>query len=243
MSTRILSVVVFLAIPALAADRAESPAVPVITPAAIAPVLRVSEPTESRFVTLPGPPAPPPRELKEFTPPPPPPLPAAQLPANPPVATLAIARPKLPALPDERPILRRAPKPVLPPDFERDTAAYCQQRIGEWSEPDAYNLFGKALRRRAAPGDSRADNGFIFAFSDPTGKYREIELDFAAETGILRSVFVYPWQMTWDDARQQWGEQVTAAKANKGRMFYSYVNRRLDVLVDPDGRIVSLGLY
>ena len=29
----------------------------------------------------------------------------------------------------------------------------------------------------------------------------------------------------------------------KGRKFYSYVNRRLDVLVDPAGKVISLGLY
>jgi hypothetical protein len=31
--------------------------------------------------------------------------------------------------------------------------------------------------------------------------------------------------------------------ANKGRTFYSYQNRRLDVLVAPDGKVISLGLY
>ena len=35
---------------------------------------------------------------------------------------------------------------------------------------------------------------------------------------------------------------VSAADA-QGRKFYSYTNRRLDVLVDPDGKVISLGLY
>ena len=168
------------------------------------------------------------------------------LPAPAPVAAMAVAHttPKLTSLPDEpRPIPRRAPKPVFPPDFERDSAAYCQQRIGEWTEPDVYNLFGKALRRRAASGAAKEDSGLIFAFSDPTGKYRELELDFASDTGLLRSVFVYPWQMTWADAQRQWGNNVSSAQANKGRIFHSYLNRRLDVLVDPEGKIISLGLY
>jgi hypothetical protein len=30
---------------------------------------------------------------------------------------------------------------------------------------------------------------------------------------------------------------------NKGRIFYSYVNRHLDVLVDQDGKVISLGVY
>src|SRR5262249_40310852 len=148
------------------------------------------------------------------------------------------------SIPDERPVLKRPapPKPIFPPDFERDSAAYCQQRIGEWAEPDVYNLFGKALRRRVAGGEGE-EAGPSFAFAGPTGKYREIELDFAAETGLLRSVFVYPWQMMWSEAQRLYGTNVSAAQANKGRTFYSYLNRRLDVLVEADGKIVSLGLY
>ena len=34
-----------------------------------------------------------------------------------------------------------------------------------------------------------------------------------------------------------------ALLANDGRTFYSYMNRHLDVLVDPSGKVVSLGLY
>jgi hypothetical protein len=241
---RSVSATVLFSIAAFAADRAEvTPPSPAVS--RVSPVLRPQEPDDNRFVTLPGLPAPPPRELKDFTPPPPPPLPQAQLPAAP-AAAMAITpvAPKLTALPEERPILRRAPapKPVFPPDFERDSASYCQQRIGAWSEPDVYNLFGKPLRRRVAGGDGK-EAGLVFAFADPTGKYRELELDFAADTGLLRSVFVYPWQMTWSEAQRQWGTNVTSAQANKGRTFYSYLNRRLDVLVDSEGKIISLGLY
>lgn len=241
---RTIVVTVLFAAAATAADRANASG-PVT--ASVAPVLKPQEPDDNRFVALPGLPAPPPRELKEFTPPPPPPLPQTKLPTAPAAPMAVISNtPKLTSLPQEpRPILRRAPapKPILPPDFERDSAAYCQRRIGEWGEPDAYNLFGKALRRRVAAGDGKDGGGLIFAFADPTGKYREIELDFAADTGLLRSLFVYPWQMTWADAQRQWGTNVSAAQANKGRTFYSYQNRRLDVLVDPDGKVVSLGLY
>ena len=155
---------------------------------------------------------------------------------------ISAVTPKLTGLPVDRPIPRRAPKPVFPPDFERDSAAYCQQRIGEWTEPDVYNLFGKALRHRSAGGEGK-DGGLVFAFADPTGRYREVELDFAADTGLIRSVFVYPWQMTWSEAQRMWGTNVSAAQANKGRIFYSYLDRRLDVVVDPEGKIISLGLY
>jgi hypothetical protein len=91
--------------------------------------------------------------------------------------------------------------------------------------------------------DSDVENGRIYAFSDPTGRYREIELDFAKDTGLLRSVFVYPWKMTWADCRKLWGANVQSTPANKGRIFHSYQNRRLDVLVDQTGKVISFGLY
>jgi len=144
---------------------------------------------------------------------------------------------------DDRPILKRAVKPFYPPDFERDSAVYCQHRIGQWSQPDAYNIFGDPLRERPAMDDDRAENGRIYAFSDPTGHYREIELDFAADTGILRTVFVYPWTLTWKDCVRLWGARVSSTAAARGRVFYSYMNRRLDVLVDSGGKVISFGLY
>jgi hypothetical protein len=180
------------------------------------PVLRGAEPADNLIVTLPGAPAP----------------------KAPPVQT-----PEPPDPDDHRPLMRRAPKPVLPAEFERDAGAFTQKMIGVWSEPDAYNLFGEPLRERVVVDDSEIENGRIYAFSDPTARYREIELDFAKDSGLLRTVFVYPWKMTWTECRKLWGGNVQSAPANKGRTFHSYVNRRLDVLVDSDGKVVSLGLY
>jgi hypothetical protein len=179
------------------------------------PVLRTAEPSDSTVVTLDRSPT-----------------------------VIAVPIPPAPIADDDhRPVLRRAPKPILPVEFEHDSAAFVQKLIGAWAGPDAYNLFGEAIRQRAAVDDDAAENGHIFAYSDPTGRYREIELDFAKDTGLLRTVFVYPWKMTWDQCRHQWGVNVRATEANKGRKFYSYLNRRLDVLVDPAGNVISLGLY
>lgn len=187
------------------------------------PVLRNVQETDNVVVALPGAPARP----KPAVPPPP-----ASAPAVPTEAE-----------DDHRPLLRRAPKPVFPAEFERDSAAFCQKLIGIWSQPDAYNLFGEPTRERIVLDDDNAETGRIFAFSDPTGRYREIELDFAKDTGSLRSVFVYPWKMTWTECRKLWVGQVQSTPAKKGRTFYSYVNRRLDVLVDQSGHVISLGLY
>ena len=43
--------------------------------------------------------------------------------------------------------------------------------------------------------------------------------------------------------RSLWNGPVSAADAARGRKFYSYTNRRLDVLVDPTGNVISLGWY
>jgi hypothetical protein len=192
------------------------------------PVLRGSEQKDNVEVMLPGASAPA--------------MLAAAVPAPPP-AVATPDRPAAPADPDHRPVLRRAPRPVLPAEFQHDSAAFSQKLIGAWAEPDAYNLFGEPLRQRPAFDEDGMENGRIIAYADPTGHYREVELDFARDTGMLRTVFVYPWKLTWDQCRRQWGGNVQATTANKGRTFYSYVDRRLDVLVDPAGLVISLGLY
>ncbi len=209
--------------------------------AAGAPVLKPSEPSDSVLVTLPGP---------RVQPTPPKPVPPPPTPDPEPVAPAVTSGPvssavwKQPASKDEaRPLLKRAPQPIFPADFQKDSAVFCQGRIGQWSKPDAYNLLGDALRERPAFSDDKTENGRIYAFSDPTGRYRALELDFAADTGLLRTVFVYPWSLTWIECRQLWGAKVSAAAAENGRKFYSYLNHRLDVLVDPTGKVVSLGFY
>lgn len=213
---------VALAAPLGAQDSAAARIPAAGTDATRPPVLETSEPADNLVFTLPG-------------------APAAK-PAPPPEA----AAPSLPPpglADDHRPLLRRAPKPILPAEFERESAVFTQKMIGSWTRPDAYNLYGDPLRERPVFDDAGSENGRVFAYSDPTGRYREIELDFAKDSGLLRTVFVYPWEMTWQECRRLWGANVHSTEANKGRTFYSYVNRRLDVLVDRSGHVISLGLY
>jgi hypothetical protein len=184
-------------------------------------VLRHLEPPDNVIIILPGPP----------------PEPVA-MPVGAPVAAI----PPEKALDAPRPYLRRV-KREYPPGFEENTAKYLQERIGEWKEFDVHDLLGKPLRQRPAIDDAGKENGIIYAFADPTGRNKEFELDFAADNGALRTVFIYPVQLTWQACRQQYGVSVTAADAAKGRKFYSYLNRRMDVLVDAGGKVISLGLY
>lgn len=188
--------------------------------AATPPVLRDFEPAETSVVRLPGPPVHP-------------------APASAP--KLAVQQ-RLSAPPrvDSPPRTQ-----VYPVEFRRDAGLFCQKQIGQWTEADARRLLGSPTGRRAAADDNGAggSGGHILAFPDPTGRFREIELDFDRESGFLRSVFAYPRDLTWQQCRRIWGGGFTAAEANKGRTFYSYLNRRLDVLVDGAGRVISLGLY
>ena len=166
------------------------------------------------------------------------------LPGSPaPIAAAPQAEPRIPPASDDGPpVLRRAPR-LRPAGFDRDSALFCQAMIGKWTETDASALLGEATRQRLALGEDKSQTGLIFAFADPTGRYQELELDFSNETGVLRGVFAYPWEMTWEDCRGRWGARVLARKANLGRTFYSYLNRRLDILVDHTGKVISLGLY
>jgi len=127
--------------------------------------------------------------------------------------------------------------------MQTDSGMFCQRRIGEWRESDAREILGEPTGRRPSLDENSVQNGQILAFADPTGRYRQLELDFDRENGRLRTVFVYPRNLTWNDCRHLWGGKVSATLANKGRRFYSYMDKKLDVLVDPSGKVISLGLY
>ncbi len=220
------------------------------------PVLRPSEPPDSGQITLPGstqvapPPAPAPRKVVA----PPvspvaPPIAHAAPPVTPPAK---VAPPSVKLV--ENAVVRRpaplpvssapAPKPSSPPQMMGlELSVYCQKQIGHWTESDARKLLGQPKRHRAAYDENKAVNGTIYAFDDPTSKYKELELDFDQKSGALRTVFVYPPRLTWQQCHRVWDGPVAVADAAQGRKFYSYTNRHLDVLVDAAGKVISLGWY
>ena len=155
-----------------AADRAAtSTEGPGTTPKS-APVLRPLEPADSGQVMLPGPP---------------PPAPAPKpVPSAPPAAKLAPP----PAKNVEDTVLRPPAPPVVPvapikpsplAEIGREVAAHCQKQIGHWKEGDARKLLGEPRRHRPAYDEKQVVNGTIYAFADPTNKYKELELDFDRE--------------------------------------------------------------
>jgi hypothetical protein len=184
-------------------------------------VLRFPDAPNSAIVTLPGPP--------------PEPVPVQRNIVTP-------DAPRTRDLDEARPLLRRT-KREYPEGFEQDSPKFLQSKIGEWREFDVHDLLDKPLRQRPAFDDDGKENGLVYAFADPTGRYKEFELDFDGDSGALRTVFVYPAKMTWNECRLMYGADTSAADAAKGRKFYSYLNRRMDVLVDFTGKVISLGLY
>jgi hypothetical protein len=218
-----------------AADRvAASPEGTGTTPK-LAPVLRPSEPSDSGQVMLPGPPpaAPAPKPIVSAPP-------AAKL-APPPAKRVEDAVLRRPPAPPVVPAAPAKPSPLL--EIGSEVAAHCQKQIGHWKEVDARKLLGEPRRHRPAYDEKHVVNGTIYAFADPTNRYKELELDFDRESGSLRTVFVYPTRLTWQECRRLWNGPIAAADASQGRKFYSYTNRRLDVLVDPAGQVISLGWY
>jgi hypothetical protein len=210
---------------------------PSTNPTSAAPVLRSYEPVDSVVFRLPGPPSP---------------VVPASIPRRAlPIAPVAIASPlpsklvpaSIPPLPVVPNSAEPPAKPALPDEMKEQVAFYFQKYVGQWKEPDARKLLGAPLRTRAAYDEKNTANGKIYAFHDPTGRFREIELDFEGKTGTLRTVFAYPPKLSWQEMHRRWTGDVSAADAQQGRKFYSYANRRMDVLVDAQGRVISLGLY
>jgi hypothetical protein len=217
------------------ADRAATNPEGASTTTKVPPVLQSSEPPDSGQITLPSPP-------------PVTPVPTKIL-GVPPVARLAPLPRKLvegavvphAVPPPEASVAPVKPAPLL--ETGREVAVYCQKQIGLWKVSDARKLLGEPKRNRPAYDEKKAVNGAIYAFDDPTNKYKELELDFDLSSGSLRTVFVYPPRLTWLECRHLWTGPVAAADAAQGRKFYSYTNRHLDVLVDPVGKVISLGWY
>lgn len=130
----------------------------------------------------------------------------------------------------------------LPDEIKAESAIFLQRRLGEWDLKEARELLGEPRGRRDAVYDGKV-TGDIYAFRDPTDRYREFELLFDRKTKKLQSAFIYPWRMTWNECRDLWGEEVNTTTFANGNIFRSYLTRRLDVLADKSGAVINLGIY
>src|SRR2546425_10533122 len=132
--------------------------------------------------------------------------------------------------------------PALPEELHRESAIYLQRRLSAWKLDDARDLFGEPLRRRDASEDGVV-TGDIYPFRDPSSRYREFELLFDRRFRTLRTIFVYPWKMTWKDCVELWSDDVSTTQNPDGTRFHFYRTRNLDVLLDASGSVINLGVY
>lgn len=167
-------------------------------------------------------------------------LPGPHSTAKPPAEPKPSDQPAKPPEAKPEPAKAKPAEPAKPPI---ESSVYFPKLIGLWKLADARRALGQSIRQRPSLDNDKTVNGQIYAFPDPTNRNKEVELEFAQENGLLREVYIYPAQMTWNDCRRLWGINVNVTQAAKGRTFYSYNNRHLDVLVDTDGKVISLGLY
>src|SRR5581483_3220896 len=129
----------------------------------------------------------------------------------------------------------------VPDAMKENPGAYLEKQLRVWTPENARLVLGEPIRHRYSYAQDRID-GDINAYTDPTRLFREFELRFD-KANMLTNVFVYPWSMTWEQCKQLWGEKTKTIKNTDGTRFYMYKNRRLNVLVNRDGSVISFGVY
>jgi hypothetical protein len=102
---------------------------------------------------------------------------------------------------------------------------------------------GEPRGRRDGYDDSHNLISEIEAFGDPTLTMRAVELGFDRRSRRLTIVYLYPNRLTWDDCKKLWGDDITAKPNTDGTKVYVYNNRRLNVYLDKDDKVINLGIY
>jgi S1-C subfamily serine protease len=117
---------------------------------------------------------------------------------------------------------------------------FLERRFGIWTLDDAKVVLGEPHGHRFGVGDPMPE---IWAYDDPTKVARQVELLFDAKTKMLHDFYMYPVNMTWEDCKKVWGDNVKTQKGQNGNKFYMYKNRHMNVLVAPNGTVLSVGVY
>ena len=120
---------------------------------------------------------------------------------------------------------------------------FLEDQLQKWTFDDAQRVMGVPIRQRQSFGKDKVVNGNIYAYFDPTGRYREFELDFDASTKKLVTVYLYPWNMTWDQCKEAWGENADLETRADGTQMHFYKERRLLVNTQKDGRVINFAVY
>lgn len=133
-----------------------------------------------------------------------------------------------------------APTAGVPDEMKQSSIIYFEKKLHIWTVQDAKGELGDSISYRQGTPQFPSD---IFAFNDPTKQWRQIELSFSKTDLKLVGIFAYPWNLTWDQCKQFWGDKVRTLRNPDGTKFYSYRNRQLNVLVAKNGTVLSVGIY
>lgn len=112
-----------------------------------------------------------------------------------------------------------------------------------WTLEQAEAILGTPTSHRFYYDPKNNPTGDIYGFGDPTRQFRQFELSFDKFTRKMTDMFVYPYNLTWDECKKLWGDNVKHVKNPNGTHTYSYQNRHLNVLADKDGRVLNFGIY
>jgi hypothetical protein len=131
----------------------------------------------------------------------------------------------------------------VPDEMRKGSFAFLEkQMVVGWRLEDAKSVLGEPTRQRDALVGTKVD-GVIYAFPDPTAAMREFELNFSNDTRRLRAVYAYPYRSTLQEAQALWGRKYKETKNPNGTHLYMYQDRRLIVVTDSNGGVISLGVY
>jgi S1-C subfamily serine protease len=130
----------------------------------------------------------------------------------------------------------------VPAEMKDGIGQYLDKRLGQWTVDDAHSLLGDSTAHRFAYDLHQTVDGDVYSFADPTRYARLLELNFDLKTQKLRAVYIYPYNLTWDDCKRLWGENVQRVRNPDGTKFFAYKDRRLTVLLDKKDNVISIGL-
>jgi hypothetical protein len=158
--------------------------------------------------------------------------PARPRPEEQPKAQVASAPPPSPSI------------PTIPDEMRNGSSVYIEKYgMSSWTLEQAEAVLGSPVRHRFFYDPKNNPTGDIYAFSDPTRQFREFELSFDKYTKKMTNMFVYPFNLTWDQCKKIWGDNVKHVKNADGTHMYIYQNRRLNVLTDKDSKVLNFGIY
>jgi hypothetical protein len=117
-----------------------------------------------------------------------------------------------------------------------------QAEINLWTSEDAAQELGTATGHRFVVFGNEV-TGDIFAYRDPTNRFREIELNFDNVSKRLAGVYLYPKDVTWPEYKRTLAGKPKSSKKPDGSRLYTCEDSRVAVLVAPDGEVKKLTFW